>query len=644
MTFFLHFTLALYTNRAICNVTDTMIYGNKLGQLHLVAPQGESYVAILPIGKIGAIINGQGFAEKMQNFNFPIELIIKAQFLPINGLLGLKSKMHSARTRSKQILKEAQSSGNVVYDRVIQGKYSLDDLARKIDNKEPIIEYGCFLVVAGKTKEQLRIRRETILNAFQNMQIEVSNARMDTPYLFQSLLQGNQLELTTRFWHHIATSKGLAEHLLFTTAKSGAEKGFYIGRIDGHYGRWENLIQAISASRNIVLYSAMLANKENIKGKITKNLHTLITGETGSGKTMLAMTIFLQETMTKSKVLYIDPKKTIRNQWLKMVKNPKWRNENSQLASHVEKINFVTLDAKDKKNHGVLDPIVILDPADAIETAKSMIEYLGGSKWKMREKTAISKAVKTVVAKRRNFEKVGLKHVIELLRNHEEKEIQDVGEFLFEMLDGSLLSLAFSDGDVKGMSYHERATVLEVADLQLPKKDKQELSERERNSVVLMMALGNFCQRFGEMNAQEETIEFFDEAWVLMNSNEGQRVIKSMRRIGRSQNNKLVLITQSVHDVDTDDDSTGFGDLFVFYEKEEEEAILKQVGLPNNTYNRQWIRNMLSGQCLYLDVYGRLNRISIDILPEWVTLFSPEQSSKQQVTQQIIKEGEYGHI
>ena len=43
----------------------------------------------------------------------------------------------------------------------------------------------------------------------------------------------------------------------------------------------------------------------------------------------------------------------------------------------------------------------------------------------------------------------------------------------------------------------------------------------------------------------------------LMKSAEGKAVIKNMRRIGRSKNNTLALITQSVHDAENDDDTTG---------------------------------------------------------------------------------------
>ena len=85
-----------------------------------------------------------------------------------------------------------------------------------------------------------------------------------------------------------------------------------------------------------------------------------------------------------------------------------------------------------------------------------------------------------------------------------------------------------------------------------------------------------------------------------MKSAEGKPVIKNMRRIGRSKNNTLALITQSVHDAENDDDTTGFGTIFAFYEKSEREDILRHVNLEVTESNLEWIDNMISGQCLYV--------------------------------------------
>jgi hypothetical protein len=615
-------------NRGITNVTDTMIYGNRMGRLHFVAEQGESYISILPIGKNMNLLNNNHIGEVVQSFNFPVDYVLKGEFMKEKGVNGLNSKRDSAKTRSRKINQESARTGNATYKRVALGVLGLEDLYQKMDEKEPIIEYSHFFVISASSKKQLRLRKQTVKNAFQNRHFEISPARMDTPYLFQSLLYGKKPDLTSRFWKHHSTARGIAENLFFTTSKAGGDKGMYIGRVDSSDGRWEDLSQALRGSRNIILYDCMLALEEEIKGKKTKNVHTLITGETGSGKTILGQDILWGAILENIKTLYVDPKRSLRKQWLEVANDPEWASQNPYYAAVIKSINWVTLDIKDKKNIGVLDPIVVLESDDAVITAKEMIDYLGKNKWGQRQQTAISKAVKAVVVERGEGNPVGMQHVIEKLRQSNEQDIKDAGEALYEMLDGSLLSLAFSDGQTAGLDYEAHATILEIADLRLPKKDKIEIDERERQSVALMMALGNFCQRFGERNENEDTIEFFDEAWVLMASSEGQNVVKSMRRVGRSQHNKLVLITQSVHDAQNEDDTTGFGELFTFYEKNEGKSILEHVGLEYNKRNLQWVSNMQSGQCLYLDVFGRLNRISVEIPENLLTLFSPEKWRK----------------
>ncbi|CDG03734.1 ATP-binding protein [Lactococcus lactis] len=629
---------AVLANRAVSNVTDTMIYPNQLGELKFVSEYGTSFLTILPIGKSNGLLDNNFIAEKIQSFNFPVGLKIKAHFPELGGALGYKTRLNQAFVRSKNIVSEAKRSGNVVYDRIVTGRQGLVRLAKDIEAKEPILEYGLFLLVVAKNQAQLRLRVQAVLNAFETAQIEVSRARFDQPYLFQSLLYGNKLSPTTRFWLHTSNSGGFAQCLPFTTHQSGSKSGFYLGRIDNNYGRWDNLQTALEASRFLVQYTPMLANKEDISEKVTKNLLTLITGETGSGKTVLALLIFVQSLLTTIKSLYVDPKHTLRKQFLNVANDPKWASKNPLLAKAIREINFVSLDAKKQENGGVLDPIVFLEPEDAQEVAKNMLLYLGGKEWTMEQRTAISRSVKATIERRKTGEVVGMKQVLEHLQKSANPQIKLAGEALFEMLDGSLLTLAFSDGRAKGIDFNQHATVLEVADLELPDEDALELNEDEKNSVALMMVLSTFCQRFGERDSKEETIEFFDEVWVLLKSKEGQKVIKSMRRVGRSESNKLVLITQSVNDVELLDDTTGAGERFTFYERGEEDKILEVLKLECSDFNREWLRNMNAGQCVYSDIFGHRHRISIDVPKNWLTLFSPESSTIQSQLEQASQE------
>jgi type IV secretory pathway VirB4 component len=489
---------------------------------------------------------------------------------------------------------------------------------KKVGNKEDIIEYGAYLIVSASSLSQLRSRRQVVLNYFDDMGVEISEASHDAPYLFQALLYGQKLQKKTRTWTHLVTSRGFAELMPFTNTTSGNRIGWYIGRVDNWTGRWDNLQKAIQASKNIVLFNPTVGNKEDIAGKITKNPHIIITGATGQGKSFLAQIIFLSVALQNVKTLYIDPKRELRHHYQEIISNPEFEKHYPERKHQIEDFNFVTLDSSLESNHGVLDPIVVLDKEQAVEVAKNMLEFLlqAVENVSMDQKTAITETINDIVNKRQAGQTVGFKHVLKALKNSDSEQIASVGRYLTSIVHNSILELAFSDGTTKGLNYESQVTVLEVANLKLPKTDASKISDHERNSVALMFALGAFCTHFGERHENEDTLEFFDEAWILMKSAEGQAVIKNMRRIGRSKNNTLALITQSVHDAENDDDTTGFGTIFAFYEKSEREDILRHVGLEPTEQNLEWIDNMISGQCLYYDVYGNLNMISVHNLFE----------------------------
>ena len=602
-----HYKKEVLANRSQFNITDTLIKVLKGGFLKLESPYGSSFVTILPIGKYPVQFNGFHLGEFVQRLNFPVELRIKAEFIDSNKIKG---KMGRSNTRFRNIMEEAENTDTVQQDEIIMGSISLKDLMKKVGNKEEIIEYGAYLVVSASSANQLRQRRQVILNYFDDMGVEISEASQDAPYLFQALLYGESLQKKTRTWTHMVTCRGFSELMPFTSTSSGNRIGWYIGRVDNWIGRWDNIEKAIDSSKNIVLYNATVGNKEDIAGKITKNPHIIITGATGQGKSFLAQIIFLSVALQNVKTLYIDQKRELRNHYHEVINSPHFSELYPERKKQIENFNFVTLDSSLPSNHGVLDPIIVLEKEQSVEVSKNMLEFLlqAVDDVSMDQKTAITEAINAIVERRAAGEKVGFKHVLESLRNSSSSEIASVGRYLTSIVTNSILELAFSDGTTQGLDYESRVTILEVNNLKLPKDDSTKISDHERNSIALMFALGAFCTHFGERNE--------NEAWILMKSAEGKDVIKNMRRIGRSKNNTLALITQSVHDAENDDDTTGFGTIFAFYEKSEREDILKHVNLEVTENNLEWIDNMISGQCLYYDVYGNLNMISIHNLFE----------------------------
>ena len=135
--------------------------------------------------------------------------------------------------------------------------------------------------------------------------------------------------------------------------------------------------------------------------------------------------------------------------------------------------------------------------------------------------------------------------------------------------------------------------------------------------MVVLYGLGYFCKRFGQRDASVETMVTVDEAWQFNSTEVGRGILMEMRRVGRAQNNFMLFGTQSVHDVESEEDTTGFGTVFAFLEPTEIDEVLEYIRVKPDDITRQWIGKMTMGQCIYFDTFGRRERITVDgMFPE----------------------------
>ena len=95
-------------------------------------------------------------------------------------------------------------------------------------------------------------------------------------------------------------------------------------------------------------------------------------------------------------------------------------------------------------------------------------------------------------------------------------------------------------------------------------------------------------------------------------------------------NNALVFITQSVFDVKDENNIAGnYGSIFAFDEEQERVHILEHLGLENNSVNMDILSNMVKGQCLFKDIYGRVAKLSVhSLFSEWTQAFKTVEKSE----------------
>ena len=384
-----------------------------------------------------------------------------------------------------------------------------------------------------------------------------------------------------------------------------------MGRVDSRYDRWSGgYKEALQNSRNLVYYNLLQANKLDVEGKISFDGLVKVTGQMGMGKSFFVKQTFVMNSILKTKLLYFDPKAEVRKQFMKVLHEYESQGIYPEICDYIKQINFVTIDARNSENHGVLDPLVFLTGQEAKNLIISMIGEFYDLKQNEQFEKELLQMIEKYLVLRENGEKVGTKNIMEALTKSETDRVRITAELLLEKMSNSTLSLCFSDGQNKAISMSKRISIIEVTGLELPTSETS-ITENQRQSLVALYALGQFCYKFGS-ESKKESITFIDEAWFFNITDVGKEIIMKIRRTGRSFNNFLVFVSQSHKDSNSEIDDTGFGTLFSFNSPTETDLILDTHGIVKSKETRTWVSSMSMGQCLFTDPFGRTERITID--------------------------------
>lgn len=606
--------------RGVASITDSIIDPTQLGYLKLQTTEGECYLSHVVVNSFPVDMIGTHVFQRAQELPFPVEVHIKAKYIDKHTALR---KINLAAQRFKETDQDRWESGEDEDDSLASGRYVLNRAKNQIaSNEGHFMKWVAVIVVHGQTKQACKERANQVKEHMENVHIHCVRPVADQLQLFYKFLHGQPLDFE-RNWVQWTTHQAFAENLFAISNRLGTKTGFYLGRIDKYPQVALERSESIAASRDVVLFHPFIAN-EGITGAVTDSPHIAITGQTGKGKTFLVKLLFMYLTFLKVKVLYIDPKSEMKKWFEKAIGNPEIQEKYPLFVEHLRNIHYVTLDASDAENWGVLDPICFLEGSEAKDLAQDIIEQIYDMHGKDDVKTALLKTLTTVIEERAMGEKVGLMHVIDRLKKAEEKSIRNAGELLYEMTQNSILQLIFSYGQTKALNLNHKINILGIEGLSLPGEEANPryYTDSERKSVCIMLPLAKFCEKFGSKDKTEKTAEIFDEAWILRKSRAGKKLSAESRRIGRSYNNALIYVTQFVSDVTGEDDKGNFGVTFAFDEQQERDDILRYLGLEVTTTNKDMLKKLMKGQCIFSDFYGRVGKLNVDCLfEEWAEAF-----------------------
>ena len=570
-----------------------------------------TYLAILPIAIPPSNLSYNHFIERRRLLGFDTEVQTKAIFAKKNGFNSMQQRANRAKQKHKKTNEDIAMRNGIVRDEIGQAEALSEDLVKKSNRGETIISYLQSMFVYDDDYDRLQEKIKIVMRNFKKANIELARAKDDQIYLFYKHRLTEPLFENERRYLQTTTMAGFAESLFFTGQKVGSDVGLYMGRVDSRYDRWSGgYKEALQNSRNLVYYNLLQANKLDVEGKISFDGLVKVTGQMGMGKSFFVKQMFVMNSILKTKLLYFDPKAEVRKQFMKVLREYESQGIYPEICDYIKQINFVTIDARNSENHGVLDPLVFLTGQEAKNLIISMIGEFYDLKQNEQFEKELLQMIEKYLVLRENGEKVGTKNIMEALTKSETDRVRITAELLLEKMSNSTLSLCFSNGQNKAISMSKRISIIEVTGLELPTSETS-ITENQRQSLVALYALGQFCYKFGS-ESKKESITFIDEAWFFNITDVGREIIMKIRRTGRSFNNFLVFVSQSHKDSNSELDDTGFGTLFSFNSPTETDLILDTHGIVKSEETRKWVSSMSMGQCLFTDPFGRTERITID--------------------------------
>lgn len=582
-------------------------------------------------------------AERLDTLPFSVPKTVIWRFSNKRGWSSVVNRAVRARRNSRNAQDEAYEKDSVQESDLAVSVAIQEDTIRRSQAGETYLDYLMVLDITASSKEELEWKQDVLMRETKAIEVQLSPATADQPYLYHKMRVGEELTPRDKNWIQPMSLAAFSENLFFVSSKVGFDVGFYMGRIDETSHNYNGDFNRALNNSNKPFFLNIFALNERIPGKQTDNPTLSTTGETGSGKSFFNKLCFTYMSFMQSFVLYIDPKDEMKPQYYmvyeayKNAPQPPMGASQEELVSwerkqiiarYIENIDFISLNASHEENKGALDPIVFLEGDDAIELSKTLIAHVLPERYKKIEfDTVLPDYLDKFLEKRKRGEKVGLLSVFEAMTHDKEKAVVDVAKYFLKNGSRSTLSLVFSYGENKAISLDSRITVLGVQGLNLP-KDTKTMSESEKNSMAVMYALGYFCSWFGKRNRHEKTATIFDEAWFLEGTEIGANILKEKRRTGRSYDDFTLQASQSVKDKDVTEDDTSFGMLVCFKEPREIDLTLELLKVPVDEKSQKWVNTMSKGQAVIKDPFGRVARVTIDgVVPEMCELFNTKEDT-----------------
>ena len=149
--------------------------------------------------------------------------------------------------------------------------------------------------------------------------------------------------------------------------------------------------------------------------------------------------------------------------------------------------------------------------------------------------------------------------------------------------------------------------------LPAPGVPRSDYDQSERLGVATLKLIAAYAMRLVSGDRSMHKVVLFDEAWFLLASRDGRRLIDRLNRLGRAENATLILATQQLDDVGEIENLIGTRMIFGQETVAEARRALELLGLdPEDRVLVERVRGYRRGRCLFRDIDDRVAEIQID--------------------------------
>lgn len=287
-------------------------------------------------------------------------------------------------------------------------------------------------------------------------------------------------------------------------------------------------------------------------------------------------------------------------------------------------LTIVTLGVEEE-HRGKLDPFIIYrdNIEEACELAVNVISEIFRINQQNDEFIALMAGVK-VIKKQENRSMKLLSQILKQLEEYTNfdkgsrfiEAARDLGTRIELLEEVGMSKLLIGTGKEEAITVDNRLNIIQIQNLKLPGPEtkKDDYSQEELLSTVLMMVLGSFAKKFALKKRNTFSMILFDESWALGKTVEGVKLYDFLSRMGRSLYTGCIFNGHSVLDIPTQGIKNTITFKFFFNEDNVDEVkrMLEYINLEITKDNIEMIQKLKNRECIFQDLDGRVGKLTFD--------------------------------